>query len=324
MRAAFICETGGIDNIQVGELPVPRPGPTDVLVRMEASDVNHVDLFVRSGDYRTHTPFPFVIGRDLIGTAVEMGPGVSSFSIGDRVWCNSLGHHGRQGAFAEYAVVAMDRLYALPAGAEVREAAALLHTAATAHIGLVREARLQAGETVFVEGAGGGVGSAVVQVASAMGARVIATAAPADHVWVKDCGAETVLDFHSKDLYAQVRVAAAGAIDVWWDSSGRNNFAQCLPLLDLGGRAIVMSGLRGSDPTLPVGAMYTNDVTLHGFAVSNASIPDLAQAARSINRLLASGRLHARVGAIFHVSEAAQAHAALASRSVRGRIVVVP
>ncbi len=110
MRAAFIRATGGVEQIEVGELPVPRPGPTDVLVRMAAGGLSHVDLFVRSGAYRTHTPFPFVIGRDLVGTVVEPGPGVASHKVGGRVWCNSLGYHGRQGALAEYAVVADDRL----------------------------------------------------------------------------------------------------------------------------------------------------------------------------------------------------------------------
>src|SRR5699024_6878358 len=114
MRAAYIEQVGAVGNIRFGELPVPRPGPTDVLVKMLASGVNHVDLFVRSGAFQTHTPFPFVIGRDLVGTVVTPGGGVHQFQPGDRVWCNSLGHDGRQGAIAEYAVVPAERLYPLP------------------------------------------------------------------------------------------------------------------------------------------------------------------------------------------------------------------
>lgn len=323
MRAAFIRATGGVEQIEVGELPVPRPGPTDVLVQMEASVVNHVDLFVRSGACRTHTPFPFVIGRDLVGTVVEAGSGVASFDVGEQVWCNSLGHHGRQGAFAEYAVVAEDRLYPLPDGVELKEAVSVLHTAATAHIGLVREARLKAGETVFVEGAGGGVGSAVVQMARAAGAYVIATAASEDKAWVNELGVQAVVDYHREDVYARVREAARDGIDVWWDTSGHNHFAQCLPLLAMGGRAVVMSGLQGQNPLLPVGDMYTRDVTLCGFAISNASVDDLSRAAASINRMLASGKLKSRVGASFRLADAAKAHAAMASGGVKGRIVVV-
>lgn len=95
--AAYITGHGSPDAIRVGELPVPEPGPTDVIVRTEALAVNHVDTFVRSGSYRTHTPFPFVIGRDLVGTVAARGAGVAEFRAGDRVWCNSLGHDGSTG-----------------------------------------------------------------------------------------------------------------------------------------------------------------------------------------------------------------------------------
>jgi NADPH:quinone reductase-like Zn-dependent oxidoreductase len=110
MRAAYITELGPAEAIRVGELPVPVPGPTGVLVRVEVVVVDPVDTMVRSGAYRTATPFPFVVGRDLVGTVAEVGAGVAGFAAGDRVWCNSLGHGGRQGSFAEYAVVPGERL----------------------------------------------------------------------------------------------------------------------------------------------------------------------------------------------------------------------
>ena len=320
MPAACIDRVGG--PIRIAALPVPRPGPTDVLVRVAASGVNHVDLFVRSGAYRTHTPLPFVIGRDAVGSVVEVGAGVAAFAVGDRVWCNSLGHAGRQGALAEYAVVAADRLYRLPDAIDPEHAAVVLHTGATAHLGLVREARLQAGDTLFVEGAGGGVGSAIVQMARAIGARIIATAARRDHDWCRDCGADVLIDYHDDDRYEQARQAAPAGIDVWWDNSGRNDFAAVLPLMRLGARIILMSGLRGADPALPVGALYTRDITLHGFAISNASVSELAAAAQVINRLLATGRLQARIGARYALADTAQAYAAMAAGGAPGRIVI--
>ncbi|MBS0406879.1 MAG: NADPH:quinone reductase [Proteobacteria bacterium] len=320
MPAACIDRVGG--PIRIAALPVPRPGPTDVLVRVAASGVNHVDLFVRSGAYRTHTPLPFVIGRDAVGSVVEVGAGVAAFAVGDRVWCNSLGHAGRQGALAEYAVVAADRLYRLPDAIDPEHAAVVLHTGATAHLGLARQARLQAGETLFVEGAGGGVGSAIVQMARFMGARIVATAARRDHDWCRQCGADVLIDYHDDDRYEQARQAAPEGIDVWWDTSGRNDFAAVLPLMRLGGRAIVMSGLRGGAASLPVGPMYTRDVSLHGFAISNASVSDLAHAATAINRLLAAGRLNARIGATFALHQTDQAYAAMAAGQLAGRIVI--
>lgn len=325
MHAAYIRATGGTDRIEYGDLPTPQPGPTDVLVLLEASEANHVDLFVRSGAYATHTPFPFVIGRDIVGTVAAKGVGVAGFAESDRVWCNSLGHHGRQGAWSEYAVVPADRLHPLPKGVDAQEAAAVLHGAGTAHIGLVREARLAAGETLFIEGGGGAVGSAVIQMARAIGARVIASAGPEDAAWCQSLGADVVLDYHQKDLYARVRAAAPDGLDVWWDASGHNHFAECLPLLAMRARVIVMSGLRGTTPpALPVGAMYTREITLHGFAISNASVADMAAAATFINRLLAAGKLRARIGATYRLRDAAEAQQALESGSVRGRIVVLP
>ncbi|MBM0225476.1 alcohol dehydrogenase catalytic domain-containing protein [Micromonospora sp. ATA51] len=113
MLEAYLTELGGPERIRIGPLSVPVPGPTDVLVRTELIAVNHVDTFVRSGGYATHTPFPFVIGRDLVGSVVRAGEGVDEFAIGEKVWCNSLGHRGRQGSFAEFAVVPRERLYRL-------------------------------------------------------------------------------------------------------------------------------------------------------------------------------------------------------------------
>jgi NADPH:quinone reductase-like Zn-dependent oxidoreductase len=107
-----------------------------VLVRVELAAVDPVDLLVRSGAYRTPTPFPFVVGRDLVGTGAVAGPGAVGFAPGDRLWCNSLGHGGRQGACAEYAVVPAERCYHLPAGTDPVAVVALLHPAATAWLAL--------------------------------------------------------------------------------------------------------------------------------------------------------------------------------------------
>jgi len=323
MTAAFITATGSADRIQVGSLPLPCIGATDVLVRMEASEVNHVDLFVRSGAYHTPIPFPFVIGRDLVGTVETVGDAVETFTPGDRVWSNSLGHAGRQGAFAEYAAVPVERLYRLPAGVDPTDAAPVLHAAGTAYVGLVRHAQLLPGETVLVGAASGAVGTAVVQLASAMGARVIASASSGDEQWVRDCGAEVVVDGHAADYYDQVQDAAPGGVDVWWDTSGRYEFDSSVPLLAHGGQVIAMAAM-DAQPTLPVGLLYTRDASVRGFAISNASVDDLAAAATSINQLLATGRLTGRVGATFHLAQSRQAHEALESRAVRGRILVIP
>ncbi|WP_084152042.1 NADPH:quinone reductase [Nocardioides halotolerans] len=290
MRAAFIRATGSVENIEVGMLPTPGPGPTDVLIRTEVCGVNHVDLFVRSGAYEKHTPFPFVIGRDLVGTVADVGTGVVDLRIGDRVWCNSLGHAGRQGSFSEYAVAPAERVYPLPRPVDPVTAVAVVHTAATAHVGLVRECGIQPDDVVFVEGASGGVGSAVVQIARSHGARVVATCSAADAESCRRDGADLVLDYASPDLGDRLRRAAPDGIDIWWDTSGQYRFELVLPSLKPRARAVVMAGLAVRS-ILPVGQLYPRDASLRGFnscgvkpvvATTAATIPSLTPSCRSI------------------------------------------
>lgn len=323
MNAAFIDATGGAGSIRVGDLPVPEPGTMEALVRMEASEVNHVDLFVRSGDFPTPMTFPFVIGRDLVGTVVAVGQAVEEFDPGDRVWSNSLGHGGRQGTFSDYVAAPIERLYRLPDGVDPAEAAPVLHAAGTAYIGLVREARLRPGETIVVGSASGAVGTAIVQLAAIMGAHVIAGASTGDEQWVADCGADVVIDKHAPDYYDQIASAAPGGVDVWWDASGADDFDRSVPLLDQGARVIVMAGMQSS-PRVPIGKLYTRDASVLGFAISNASAADLAEAATAINHMLATGRLRGRIGATYRLAEAADAHRALEDGGVRGRILIRP
>jgi NADPH:quinone reductase-like Zn-dependent oxidoreductase len=314
MEAAYVTELGVAGDIRVGRLPAPVPGPGEALVRVEAVSANHVDTFVRSGAYATELAFPFVIGRDLVGTA-----------DGERVWCNSLGYDGRQGSFAEYAAVPEDRLYRLPDGVDPVEAVAVLHTGATAYLGLFRDARIKPGEWIFVGGAGGGVGSAVVQLASAAGARVIAVDRAENAEWCRESGASEFFDRDDPDLAGKILGVAPSGVDVYWDNSGHHDFERVLPLLARGGRLILMAGLRAK-AMLPVGAVYTRDIGIHGFAISNASATDLGLAAETINRELASGRLRGRIRAKLALSDAADAHRRLETRDHRdppGRIVLI-
>lgn len=322
MEAAFIRQLGTPECIEYGNLPIPVPGPDEVLVAFEASEVNRVDLFVRSGAYRTDVEFPFVIGRDLVGRVVASGPDAPGFQPGQMVWTNSMGHGGRKGTFAEFTAVPADRLYPLPDGVAPRDAAPMLHTAATAHIGLFQRAMLEPGQTVFVGGAAGGVGSAVTQMAADAGVRVIATASPDDFGWCRSCGAAETLDYHSPNLPDQVRDLAPEGVHLWWDTSGHHDLEATLPLMAQRGTMLLMAGIRASTK-LPVGDLYTRDLSLVGFAISNATVDELASAADAINRLLAEGRLTARVGATMTLSQAREAHELLESGGVRGRILIV-
>ncbi|GGZ40079.1 alcohol dehydrogenase catalytic domain-containing protein [Streptomyces poonensis] len=148
MRAAFIERLGPPEYVRYGELESPRSGPTDVMVDVIATTVNPVDTFVRSGAFRTPIECPLVISRDLVGVVADSrAPG---FSPGDLVWSNSLGHNGRQGAAAERAVVAADRLYHLPAAVPSIEAVSVVHPAGTAYLALFTHGGFRVGETVLV------------------------------------------------------------------------------------------------------------------------------------------------------------------------------
>ncbi|MGI5227151.1 NADPH:quinone reductase [Actinoallomurus sp. CA-142502] len=319
-RAAYITRLGPPEEIRWGELPDPVSGPADVLVRTEAVAANHVDTFVRSGRYRTPTPFPFVIGRDLADEVVGAGPG---FSPGDRVWCAGMGHGGRQGSFAELVAVPAERLYRLPEGVGAVEAVGVLHPAATAFLALFRHGGLRLGETVYVGGGAGNVGDALVRMASAAGARVIASASERDADRCRAAGAAVVIDYRDPSLTARVREAAPDGIDVHVDTSGRPDLEAAVGLLAHGGRIVLLAGV-GVRAELPVGPLYMRDGRLLGFAISNASAADLAGAASVINTMLAAGALPCRVTDVLALADAAEAHRRLEAGQVRGRLVLRP
>jgi NADPH:quinone reductase-like Zn-dependent oxidoreductase len=320
MRAAYITELGPAEAIRVGDLPVPVPGPTDVLVRVEVVVVNPVDILVRSGGYSTPTPFPFVVGRDLVGTAAEVGAGTVGFAAGDRVWCNSLGHGGRQGSFAEYAVVPAERLYRLPAAADPVAAVALFHPAATAYLALFRRGELRPTETVYVGGAAGNVGTAMTALASSGGARVLAGARAEDAEWCRAAGADEVVDYRDPDLRGRLAALAPAGIGLYVDTSGHLDLPAALDLLADGGRIVLMAGVT-QRLTLPAGALYTHDRRIVGFVISRAGTGELAEAAAVLNGRLAAGDLPVRVRAVWPLERTIEAHQAV-ERGLRGRTVL--
>lgn len=322
MRAAFIERLGPPENIRYGEVPTPRPGPGDVLVDVSATAVNHVDTFVRSGAWRTPIDFPFVIGRDLAGTVVEAGSGAAGFRPGDRVWCNSLGYAGRQGAAAQRAVVPADRLYPLPDGVDPADAVAVAHPAATAYLALFTHGRLRAGETVVVAGAAGNVGSALVVLAADAGARVVATAGARDLEYCRSLGASEVIDYADPTATGRIRATARDGVDIYVDTSGRNELTTSIDLLATRGRIVVLAGMR-SRPVLPIGQLYLRDRSVVGFAISQATTAELADASQALNRALASGRLRPRRTETLPLSAAASAHRRVEAGETSGTKLVL-
>ncbi|MGK5628794.1 NADPH:quinone reductase [Streptomyces sp. URMC 123] len=321
MRAAYIEQLGPPETIRYGELDSPQPGPNDVLVDVAAVSVNHVDTFVRSGAWRTPLEFPFVVGRDLAGTVAAAGPGAPGFRVGDPVWCNSLGHDGRQGAAAERAVVPVDRLYHLPEGVDPVDIVALAHPAATAYLALFTHGRLRAGETVAVLGGAGNVGSALVVMAAQAGARVIATAGARDLEYCRALGAAEVIDYRTPGVHERIRELSPRGVDLYVDTSAGNDVPAAVDLLAKRGRIVLLAGMR-TRPVLPVGPLYLKDCSVIGFAISQADTAELAEAAGAIGRLAAAGLLRPRGTEVLPLSAAAEAHRRLEEGKVHGKLVL--
>ena len=206
MKAAYIKQTGPPEVIQYGELPDPKPGPTEALVKVGAVSVNPIDTYIRSGAVAMPLQFPFIIGADVAGTVVACGAEVRGLKPGDRVWATNQGSGGRQGTFAELIAVDESWLHPTAAHQSDAEAAAGALVGITAHLGVFLHARLQPGETLLVNGGTGGVGAAVVQFAKWAGARVITTVGSEDKQKLcESWGADLVLDYHSPTLDDEIR-----------------------------------------------------------------------------------------------------------------------
>jgi NADPH2:quinone reductase len=309
MKAAYIEKTGPAEVIQYGDLPDPRPGPGEVLVQIKAVAVNPIDLYIRGGVVAMPLPKPFIIGCDLAGVVSALGPQAARFKVGDRVWGSNQGLLGRQGTFAEYAAVAEDYLYPIPAGVAEAQAAATALVGITAHLGLFRCASLQAGETVFVNGGTGGVGSMVVQMARAVGARVVTTVgSPEKAALARSWGAECVLNYKTDDVPARVREFTRGqGVHVWYETQREPDFLRTVDLMAQRGRIVIVAG-RHAQPLYPVGPFYVKGLSLFGFAMFNATTAEQRRAAEDINRWLVDGKLHTPIGKTFPLAEAAAAH----------------
>ena len=308
MKAAYIKRTGPPENISYDELPPPTPGPTQCLVKVGAVAVNPVDTYIRGGMIQMPLPSPFIVGCDLAGTVVEVGPGVTAFEPGDRVWGSNQGLLGRQGTFAELCAVDECWLYPTPAGVSDEQVAALALVGIMAHLGLVSHAELQKGETIFVHGGSGGVGSTVVQVAKAIGARVIATAGSDRKAELcRKLGADFVLHYNTQNVEAELKRLAPAGVNVWWETLREPDFDLAVGALAARGRMIIMAG-REARPPLPVGPFYVKGCSLYGFAMFNATPEEQRDCAEDINRWFVEGKLRANIDRLLPLSQAAAAH----------------
>ena len=318
MKAAFIEQTGGCEEIQFGELPDPSPASNEVLVRISAASVNPIDTYIRGGMVDMQLPLPFIVGSDFSGTVEDVGENVAQWKIGDRVWGANQGGHGRQGTSAELACVGQEWLHSIPEGISEEDAAAVALVGITTHIGLVLRARVHEGETVFVNGGSGGVGSMVVQMAKTLGARVITTASSDEKLAkAKAFGADEGINYKTGNVAEQVLELAPDGVDVLWETRRDTDLDWAISLLAKRGRMVVMAG-RDARPMLPVGPFYVKDCALHGFAMFNYSAEEQRRCGDEINRWLTEGNLKANIDRVLPLSEAAAAHKLQEENTING------
>jgi NADPH2:quinone reductase len=308
MKAAYIKATGPAESIIYGELPTPDPKGTEVRVKTRAVAVNPVDTYIRAGAIAMPLPLPFIVGCDVAGVIDAVGPHAARFKPGDRVWGSNQGLLGRQGTFAEYVITGEQWLYSSPGGVSDEDLAATALVGITAHLGLVRDAKLERGETLFVNGGTGGVGSMVVQMAKILSARVITTAGSDEKVeQCRQLGADLAINYKTQNVDDEVKRFAPDGVNVYWETLREPNFERTVNLLAERGRMILMAG-RDAKPVFPAGPFYVKGCSLHGFVMFKATPAEQRACAEDINRWLASGKLKSKIDRVLPLSETATAH----------------
>ncbi|SFI57628.1 NADPH:quinone reductase [Planctomicrobium piriforme] len=310
MKCAYVTQPGPPESLIYGDQPDPVVQAHQVLVKVSVSAINPIDTYIRAGSIPMPVEFPYTPGCDLAGTVIAIGENVSRFRVGDRVWGTNQGLFKRQGTMAELAAVDEGWLYHTPEGMSDEDAAAGALTGITSHLGLFRDAQLKAGEWVFVNGGTGGVGSMVLQLAKAAGARVVTTAgSEAKRQLCLELGADVALDYKSTTLDDEIKAATAvnGGIDVWWETQREPNITRTIGLMKRRGRIVVMAG-RQAQLQFTLGPFYTNDLQLLGFAMFNASPDEQRRSADDLNEWYTQGRWKPLIGARFPLIEAAAAH----------------
>jgi NADPH:quinone reductase-like Zn-dependent oxidoreductase len=305
VRVALAQQLGGIGSVKLGELPDPVPGAGQALVRVYGAGVGPWDAGFLGGGF-PGIALPFVPGQEVAGVVEAAGDGAGA-QPGERVYA-SLFPAG--GGFAELALASADRLAPMPGQASFAEAAGLVIGGGTAYEGLMDRGRLRAGETVLITAAAGGVGSAAVQIAAALGARPLGVASPVNHDYLRGLGASAVFDYHAADWVQQVRAAVPGGVGLLLDCAGGQTRDQAIGAVRDGGRVISIV-LQGPPAQLERG------ITGESFAAHVGR-----ERLEVLSRLVDTGPLRPQVEAVLPLDQAREALARVAGRHTRGKIVL--
>lgn len=321
MRAAVCPELGPPEVVRVEDVPSPEVGPGQVRIAVAAAAVNFPDVLLVAGRYQLDVPPPFVPGSEVAGTVAEVGPGVTSVAVGDRVTGTTL-----VGAFAEEVVVAGQAVQPVPDGLDLRVAAAAGVGHRTAFHALVTVGQVRAGDQVVVLGAGGGVGLASVQIAVALGATVTAVASSSEKLdAARTCGASHLVDHRHEDVREALRAAVPAGADVAVDPVGGALSEPVLRSLRWGGRFVTVGFASGEIPRIPLNLVLLKGVDVRGFQLIDLMAhrtEDFLAGEAAVAELVASGRAAPHVGATFRLEETAAALRLVADGRAVGKVVI--
>jgi NADPH:quinone reductase len=322
MKAIRVEHVGGPEVMKLVDVPAPQAKAAEAIVRVNVAGVNSIDSQFRDG--RLRTPLPFIPGQEGAGVVTEVGPQVKALKVGDRVaWSGTLG------SYAECVAVPEEHLVPVPQAISDEQATAAMVHGLTAHY-LVNDAhKLKPGETALVHAAAGGVGLLVVQLAHAIGARVIGTASSDDKAkMARDAGADEVIVFTKQDFEPEVKRLTNGkGVDVVYDGVGKATFEKNLNVMRLRGMLVLYGMSSGAVPPVDPaklsekGSLYIARTTLAHFTATREEL--LARTA-ALFAMIADGKLHLRIAKKYPLAEAAQAHRDLESRQLTGKLLLVP
>jgi NADPH2:quinone reductase len=319
MKSIQVNVPGGPENLQLVDIPTPRPGPGQALVRLAASGVNFIDIYFRTGLYKAD--LPIAIGSEGAGTVEAVGEGVTEVAPGDRV-----AYAMARGSYAEYAVVPGAQLVKIPAHLDFQRAAAAMLQGMTAHYLTHSTFALKAGDTCLVHAAAGGAGGLIVQMAKNLGARVLGTVSTAEKAQIaRDAGADEVILYTEREFDVEARRLTGGrGVDVVYDSVGKTTFEKSLNALRPRGMLALFGQSSGSVPAfdpaiLAKGSLFLTRPGLPHYLLTRE---ELLWRAGEVLDAIDAGTLRLRIDRTYPLADAAAAHRDLESRKTAGKLLL--
>ena len=307
MKAAILKEFGPVENFEIVEIPIPKPGFREVLVKVFATSINPLDYQVRRGDYKNELELPVITGHDVSGEIVELGPGVENFKIGDEVYYTPEIFKG-QGSYAQYHAAHESIIGLKPKNISHLEAATLPLAAGTAWEMLVTRAQLKINQSILIHGGAGGVGIPTIQIAKAMGATVYTTARKVHHQFLTELGADYVIDYENEDYIAAIQQLTNNkGVDVIIDTIGGNTLSDSGKILSQLGQVVTLVDIE--KPQNLIEAWGKNATYHFVFTRQNRNKMD------ELTRLVESNKLKPILNKVFPLSEIGKAHSLLETRA---------